>query len=44
MDMLGLSAIQDAEVVFRTRIFPGDRPETSDERFKLLDKPAEGEP
>jgi hypothetical protein len=44
MDMRGLSAIQDAEVVFRTRIFPGDRPEIVDERFKLLDRPAEGEP
>jgi hypothetical protein len=44
MDMRGLLAILDAEVVFRTRIFAGDRQETSDERFKLLDKPAEGEP
>ena len=34
---------QDAEVVFRTRIFPGDRQEISDEWFKLLDKLAEGE-
>jgi len=33
---------QDAEVVFRTRLF--DRPEISDEWFELLDKPAKGEP
>jgi hypothetical protein len=39
MDMRGLSAIQDAEVVLRTRLFPGDRPEISDEWFKLVDKP-----
>jgi hypothetical protein len=44
MDMRGLLAIQNAEVVFRTGIFPCDRLELSDEWFKLLDKLAEGEP
>jgi hypothetical protein len=44
MDMRGLSAIQDAEVVFRTRISLATVRKPSDERFELLDKPAEGEP